>query len=136
MDEKSSMVLPMQPITYGSCDGVRPLNSGVDDPVEALIRHLKSFLIDAGGSAILFPGGKKKNSGWCGGWKTEEPELPRGTAHFIPYSFKKSLKRLIGKAETVLLEGPLDDHNMDRARQYGLCEVEDGLFFDRLTRIR
>jgi uncharacterized protein YbaP (TraB family) len=68
-------------------------------------------------------------------WKIENGGAPNylaGTAHFIPYSFKKSLRRLIGKAETVLLEGPLDDHSMDCARQYGLCETEERLFFDRL----
>jgi uncharacterized protein YbaP (TraB family) len=55
-----------------------------------------------------------------------------GTAHFIPHSFKKSLTKLIDKAETILLEGPLDDRSMDRARQYGLCETDDKSFFDKL----
>ncbi len=57
-----------------------------------------------------------------------------GTAHFIPYSFKKSLNRLITKADTVLFEGPLDDEAMDRARQYGLCDMDDRSFFDKLDK--
>jgi len=45
-----------------------------------------------------------------------------GTAHFFPYSFKKSLTRLIGRVGTVLLEGPLDESNMELVREYGLEE--------------
>ncbi len=43
-----------------------------------------------------------------------------GTAHFFPYSFRKSLMRLIGGVDTVLLEGPLDENNMELVREYGL----------------
>jgi len=32
-----------------------------------------------------------------------------GTAHFFPYHFRGDLRRLIGGARTVLLEGPLDE---------------------------
>ena len=42
-----------------------------------------------------------------------------GTAHFSPYSFKKSLTRLIQKVETVLFEGPLDEESMARVVHYG-----------------
>jgi uncharacterized protein YbaP (TraB family) len=42
-----------------------------------------------------------------------------GTAHFSPYSFKKSLTRLIQEVETVLFEGPLDEESMARVVQYG-----------------
>jgi TraB/PrgY/gumN family len=41
-----------------------------------------------------------------------------GTAHFFPHSFKKSLTQLIGKVKTVLLEGPLDEGNMDVVRKH------------------
>lgn len=43
-----------------------------------------------------------------------------GTAHFFPCSFRKSLTQLIQKVETVLLEGPLDEGNMDTVRKYGV----------------
>ena len=48
-----------------------------------------------------------------------------GTAHFFPYSFKESLGELIKGAETVLMEGPLDESNMNLVREYGL-EGQDG----------
>ena len=60
-------------------------------------------------------------------WKVEADRKTNylaGTAHFFPYSFKKSLTELIDKTETVLLEGPLDESNMDLVRQYGLEEKE------------
>jgi uncharacterized protein YbaP (TraB family) len=82
---------------------------------------------------MLFSGWKEKEFKMV--WKVENggaPSYLAGTAHFVPYSFKKSLKRLIGKAETVLLEGPLDDRNMDLARQHGLCDIDDRSFFDKL----
>jgi len=37
-----------------------------------------------------------------------------GTAHFFPYHFRRSLRGLLGRVETVLLEGPLDDAAMAR----------------------
>jgi hypothetical protein len=48
-----------------------------------------------------------------------------GTAHFFPYSFKKSLTELINGVKTVLLEGPLDEGNMNLVREYGL-ETDGG----------
>jgi len=42
-----------------------------------------------------------------------------GTAHFSPYSFKKTLIKLIQGVETVLFEGPLDQESMARVVQYG-----------------
>jgi hypothetical protein len=42
-----------------------------------------------------------------------------GTAHFFPYSLRKSLAGFIGPARVVLLEGPLDKQNMDLVRQHG-----------------
>ncbi len=42
-----------------------------------------------------------------------------GTAHFSPYSFKKSLTKLIQGVETVLFEGPLDEESMARVVEYG-----------------
>lgn len=36
-----------------------------------------------------------------------------GTVHFFPFSFRDSLRRLIGSVDTVLLEGPLDAGSME-----------------------
>jgi len=55
-------------------------------------------------------------------WKVEKAGTASflvGTAHFSPYSFKKSLTRLIQDVETVLFEGPLDEESMARVVQYG-----------------
>jgi uncharacterized protein YbaP (TraB family) len=55
-------------------------------------------------------------------WKVEKVERISflvGTAHFSPYSFKKSLTKLIQGVETVLFEGPLDEESMARVVQYG-----------------
>jgi uncharacterized protein YbaP (TraB family) len=55
-------------------------------------------------------------------WKVEEAGRISslvGTAHFSPYSFKKSLTTLIQSVETVLFEGPLDEESMARVVQYG-----------------
>src|SRR4030067_3584172 len=41
------------------------------------------------------------------------------TAHFSPYSFKKSLTQLIQDVETVLFEGPLDSESMAKVAEYG-----------------
>ncbi|MCX8023475.1 MAG: TraB/GumN family protein [Syntrophorhabdaceae bacterium] len=57
-----------------------------------------------------------------------------GTAHFFPYSFKRSLKRLIEKTKIVLLEGPLDERSMENVRKYGLDEKESLLFLELLER--
>ncbi len=48
--------------------------------------------------------------------------LLAGTAHFFPYSFKRSLTRLVTEAERVLLEGPLDEAHMDRVRTLGRAQ--------------
>lgn len=42
-----------------------------------------------------------------------------GTAHFFPYSFKKSLTRLIQMGDIILFEGPLDKESMERVVEYG-----------------
>ena len=68
-------------------------------------------------------------------WRVEGGEKTSylaGTAHFFPYSFKKSLLTLIGRVETVLLEGPLDEGNMDLVRHHGLEEAGVQSFFEGL----
>ena len=55
-------------------------------------------------------------------WRVEKDgrvSLLVGTAHFSPYSFKRTLTRLIQGVETVLFEGPLDEQSMARVVQYG-----------------
>jgi uncharacterized protein YbaP (TraB family) len=55
-------------------------------------------------------------------WKVEKAgciSFLVGTAHFSPYSFKKSLTKLIQGVQTVLFEGPLDEESMARVVQYG-----------------
>ncbi len=55
-------------------------------------------------------------------WKVEKEDQPSflvGTAHFSPYSFKRSLTKLIQGVDTVLFEGPLDQESMAKVVQYG-----------------
>lgn len=42
-----------------------------------------------------------------------------GTAHFFPYSFQRSLTRLVQEVETVLFEGPLDEASSEQIAAYG-----------------
>ncbi|MFZ3063790.1 MAG: TraB/GumN family protein [Nitrospirota bacterium] len=55
-------------------------------------------------------------------WKIEKDKKTSylvGAAHFFPYSFKKFLSPYINNANTVLLEGPLDENNMDKVVEQG-----------------
>jgi len=55
-------------------------------------------------------------------WKVEKAgriSFLVGTAHFSPYSFKKSLTQLIQDVGTVLFEGPLDPESMAKVAEYG-----------------
>ncbi len=42
-----------------------------------------------------------------------------GTAHFSPYSFRRTLTGLVQGSETVLFEGPLDQESMAEVARYG-----------------
>lgn len=42
-----------------------------------------------------------------------------GTAHFFPYHFRKSLRGIVSRAATVLLEAPLDEATMMRVVESG-----------------
>ncbi len=42
-----------------------------------------------------------------------------GTAHFSPYSFKRSLLKIIKNVNTVAFEGPLDPASMAKVSEYG-----------------
>ncbi len=55
-------------------------------------------------------------------WKVEKERQTSflvGTAHFCPYSFKRSLTELVQGVDTVLFEGPLDQESMAKVVQYG-----------------
>lgn len=42
-----------------------------------------------------------------------------GTAHFFPYSFRRSLEKLAGAVETMIFEGALDADSLARIAAYG-----------------
>ena len=42
-----------------------------------------------------------------------------GTAHFFPYRFRRSMRRLIRQVDTVLIEGPLDEASAQQVEAYG-----------------
>lgn len=55
-------------------------------------------------------------------WKVEKNGKASyliGAAHFFPYSFKKFLTPYIKNADAVLLEGPLDEANMNKVIEQG-----------------
>jgi len=55
-------------------------------------------------------------------WKVEKDDkcfFLVGTAHFSPYSFKKSLEKIIKPVRTVVFEGPLDSESMAKVAEYG-----------------
>jgi uncharacterized protein YbaP (TraB family) len=55
-------------------------------------------------------------------WKVEKNGKASylvGAAHFFPYSFKKFLTTYIKNADSVLLEGPLDEANMNKVIEKG-----------------
>ena len=55
-----------------------------------------------------------------------------GTAHFSPYSFKKSLGKLLNASEFALFEGPLDPFSMERVVAAGMQGEDGGGILDRL----
>jgi hypothetical protein len=59
-----------------------------------------------------------------------------GTAHFFPYSFKRSLTRYIQRAQCVLLEGPLDRGNMNRVVESGSRDGVQGSVLHELLDAR
>mgnify|MGYP001324204978 CR=1 FL=1 len=51
-----------------------------------------------------------------------------GTAHFIPWSFRKSLERLVREARVVYFEGPLEPEALQRVREAGAAVQGEHLF--------
>jgi len=56
-----------------------------------------------------------------------------GTAHFFPYSFRKSLKSLMRNVNTVMFEGPLDEESSDCISEYGRTGDGPPDFIEYLT---
>lgn len=54
-----------------------------------------------------------------------------GTAHFFPFSFRKSIVNCAKECQTVCLEGPLDPESMKKVQEAGLLEPgSEHLFTD------
>jgi hypothetical protein len=68
---------------------------------------------------ILFPWQEKELKTIWRVEKNGRGGLLVGTAHFSPFSFKKTLRRVIQGVETVLFEGPLDEESMGEVARYG-----------------
>ncbi len=55
-------------------------------------------------------------------WKVEKNgrrSYLAGTAHFFPYSFARSLTKLLQPVETIIFEGPLDEESMKQIAEHG-----------------
>jgi uncharacterized protein YbaP (TraB family) len=55
-----------------------------------------------------------------------------GTAHFFPYSFKKTFRKILSGAQTVAFEGPLDEVNMAKVVRAGTVAEDSYHLFDEL----
>ena len=73
--------------------------------------------------------------------KNNKRSLLIGTAHFFPFSFKKSLSNCLQNAHTVFFEGPLDADSMaqvvncgiDRRSEYHIFDDLDVKTIDKIT---
>lgn len=64
-------------------------------------------------------------------WKVERGgrrNYLAGTAHFFPWSFRKSLRTYIHLASDVLFEGPLEETDMEKVRQSGYSNAPPALY--------
>ena len=55
-----------------------------------------------------------------------------GTAHFFPYSFKKTFRKYLSDARTVIFEGPLDEESMAKVVHAGSVAEDSYHLFDEL----
>jgi uncharacterized protein YbaP (TraB family) len=55
-----------------------------------------------------------------------------GTAHFFPYSFKKTFRKYLCDARTVIFEGPLDEESMAKVVRAGSVAEDSYHLFDEL----
>lgn len=58
-----------------------------------------------------------------------------GTAHFFPYSFRASSKKILGQVAKVLFEGPLDEMSMSQVRDSGLQGDSSESILDELDNV-
>ncbi|MBM3359042.1 MAG: TraB/GumN family protein [Betaproteobacteria bacterium] len=68
-------------------------------------------------------------------WEVEKGDRTSflvGTSHFFPYRFTDSLRRHIGSAHTVLLEGPLDERAMRAVVESGTGKGSHPSLYDAL----
>ena len=84
-------------------------------PVGEIVNNRINIAFDM----ILFPWQEKKLRTIWRVEKNGRGGLLVGTAHFSPYSFKKTLQRLIQRVETVIFEGPLDEESMADVARHG-----------------
>ncbi len=66
--------------------------------------------------------------------KTSKVNYLLGTAHFFPYSFKSSLRKIISKVKRVLFEGPLNESDMETIRTYGQTGKQDNPLIGMITK--
>ena len=67
---------------------------------------------------FLFPGEKELKTVW----ETEKGGKRNyliGTAHFFPYHFRVSLKKILKRSKRALFEGPLDPQSMEKVVAHG-----------------
>jgi uncharacterized protein YbaP (TraB family) len=78
-------------------------------------------------------------------WKVQRGERESflaGTVHFFPFSFRKSMKAVIRRVESVAVEGPLDEKSMARVVEHGshgdprpLLEALDRATLDKVSQL-
>ena len=56
-----------------------------------------------------------------------------GTAHFFPYRFRRSMRRLMREVDTVLVEGPLDEASARQVEAHGAARGDGPGLVDLLT---
>jgi hypothetical protein len=89
---------------------------------------------------FLLPGEKKLKTVWkveMGGKKN----YLVGTAHFFPYHFRVSLKKILRRSKRALFEGPLDPQSMEKVVAHGSqgkgsLEIYEALDSQTLREIR
>jgi uncharacterized protein YbaP (TraB family) len=66
----------------------------------------------------IFPGEKQLKTVWRAE-KNGKINYLIGTAHFFPYHFRISLKKILRRSKRALFEGPLDPQSMEKVVAYG-----------------
>ncbi len=89
---------------------------------------------------FIFPGERQLKTVWEAG-KNGKRNYLVGTAHFFPYHFRVSLKKILRRSQRALFEGPLDPLSMEKVVAHGSqgkgsLEVYQALDFQTLQEIR